>query len=456
MKYWTYPVAVYAMVLGAFAVGADEFIVAGVITEISEALSVTIGAAGRLESVYAIGVAIGAPLFTFISLRLPRRLTLLMSLVVFVVGNVISAMGPTYEAIMVGRVVSAAAHGAFLAIASLAAGDMVDPSRKGRAIALVFAGVTASTVLGAPMGAAVGQALGWRFTFWSMVLLGAVGLIAMTVAFRPAGDRVAHAHAPGHADRHEHDSHDDLHQHDEMDMAEMHAAHAGGHDDLQDLDAHARMHMVQEHAAPMRQQLKALARPPVWLSLLITLFGYSGVFTSYVYLQPQIIDVTGLAEVWVTPLFLLFGAGLFVGNVIGGKLVDWKMMPAILLTIGSLVVMLFVMYFAIHSLTTAVPAIFLFGAAAFSVVAPLQTRVMSKAADAPNVASAFNISALTLGSAVGIWLGGIVIDQGLGAASVNWVGGLLSLVGLVLAIIVWVFVDPRYQESASDKTAAPA
>lgn len=217
-------------------------------------------------------------------------------------------------------------------------------------------------------------------------------------------------------------------EHDAEEHGDVHGTHGAdphdGHDDLAKLDAHARMHMAQEQSAPIAQQLKAIARPPVWLSLLMTMLGYSGVFTSYVYLEPQILEAAGFSGVWVTPLFFLFGLGLFAGNLIGGRLADWKMMPAVLLTIGSLILMLFVMYFAIQTPLTAVIGIFLYGAAAFSVITPLQARIISKAGDAPNVASAANISALTLGSAIGIWLGGLAIDEGLGAAaSVNWVGG---------------------------------
>jgi predicted MFS family arabinose efflux permease len=205
--------------------------------------------------------------------------------------------------------------------------------------------------------------------------------------------------------------------------------------------------MAQEgQRASLGEQIKAIARPPVWLGLLMTLLGYGGVFTSYVYLEPQIVEVAGLSGAWVTPLFLLFGTGLFVGNLVGGKLADKSLMPAVLVTVGSLVLMLFVMYFAIQNPVTAVIGIFLYGAAAFSVVAPLQLRIVSKAADAPDVSSAANISAFTLGSAIGIWLGGWAIDAGLGIASVNWVGGLISLTGLALAIVAWAFVDRRYPD----------
>jgi MFS transporter, DHA1 family, inner membrane transport protein len=432
------PLAIYAMVIGAFAVGADEFIVAGVVQEISEALSVTIGAVGLFESAYAIGVAVGAPLFTVLGLRIPRRQMLLLSIGVFVVGNLISALGPTYSLIMAGRLVAATAHGAFLGIAALYAGDLVDPERKGRAIALVFSGLTAATVLGAPLGAAIGRALGWRFTFWSLVVLGAVALVSLVVLLprRDAGDAYADAqeHGPGY----------------QQEAVDPHAAHgaAQGHGDDLELDAHARMHMAQEgHRAPLREQLKALARPPVYLGLLMTLLSYGGVFTSYVYLAPQLTEVTGFSGAWITPLFLLFGVGLFVGNAVGGRLADRSLMPAVLVTVGSLVVMLFAMNLAILNPLTAVVAIFLYGAAAFSVVAPLQLRIVTKAADAPDVASAANISAFTLGSALGIWLGGLAIDGGLGIASVNWVGGLISLSGLILALVAWVWVDGKYPDA---------
>jgi len=255
-----FPLAVYAMVIGAFAVGADEFIVAGVIREIANALSVTIGQAGLLESAYALGVAIGAPLFTVLGLRLPRRRMLLISIGVFVVGNLISALGPTYSVIMVGRLVAASAHGAFLGIAALAAGDLVTPERKGRAIATVFSGLTAATVLGAPIGAAVGRALGWRFTFWTLVLAGAVALLAL-VFLMPRRQAADHAddgeHAGGHAGHGEHEphaAHAEAHGH-------GHAHGHGDHGDAEELDAHARMHMAQEgQRAPLGEQVKALAR----------------------------------------------------------------------------------------------------------------------------------------------------------------------------------------------------
>ena len=420
------PLAVWALVIGAFAMGADEFIVAGVVREIAASLDVTIGAVGHFESAYAVGVAVGAPLFAALGTRFPRRSMLLVTTGVFLAGNLLSALGPTYGVIMGGRVVSAMAHGAFLGIAAVFAAELVDPARKGRAVATVFTGLTASTVLGAPIGAAVGQALGWRFTFWTLVVLGGLALIGLLVL-------LPSARAGADTDRH--------HQHppDPHASGDHHAA-----DETEGLDAHALAHLGGGgHGPTMREQLAALRRPAVWAALLSTLLGYGGVFTSYVYIAPQFTEVTGFSSGWITPLLLLFGVGLFVGNNLGGRLADRRLVPAVLGTIGALAVVLFSMTWLIENPVTAVIGTFVFGAAAFAVVAPLQLRVMNAAGHAPDVASAANISAFTLGSALGIYLGGAAIDGGLGLASVNWIGGLISTSGLVVAAATWWLVDRR-------------
>jgi predicted MFS family arabinose efflux permease len=170
------------------------------------------------------------------------------------------------------------------------------------------------------------------------------------------------------------------------------------------------------------------------VTLLVTMLGYGGVFTSYVYIAPQLSDVAGFADAWLTPLLLLFGAGLFVGNYVGGKLADRWPTASVVGSLAVLAVALFSMTLAVTTQATAIVGLFLFGAAAFAVVAPLQLRVMTKAGDAPDVASAANISAFTLGSAIGIYLGGAAIDGGLGLTSVNWIGGLMTTSGLLLAL----------------------
>ena len=405
------PVAIYALVIASFAMGADEFIVAGVIEEIAAALGVSLGAVGLFESAYAIGVAIGAPLFVALGARINRRAMLVLSSTVFIGGNLLSALGPTYETILAGRIVAAMGHGAFFGIAAVFAAELVDSARKGQAIAIVFGGFTAATILGAPFGAVIGQALGWRATFWTLVVLGVVGLIGIIALVPQVRRAVSEAKGEG-------------------------AAHSG-HDavNLDELDAHARAHMQAAGGSSIRAQLAAFGRPMVWVALITTTFGYGGVFTSYTYMAPQLTDLAGFDPAWITPLFLLFGAGLFVGNLLGGRLADARLVPALLGTIGALALVLFAMTWAVTSPLTAIIGLFVYGVAAFSVVAPLQLSVLARAGDAPDMASAANISAFTLGSALGIWLGGQAIDAGWGLASVNWVGGSIALVGLALAAL---------------------
>jgi len=225
---------------------------------------------------------------------------------------------------------------------------------------------------------------------------------------------------------------------------EQGAQRHGPADETAGLDAHALAHLGGGgHGPSMREQLAALGRPAVWAALLTTLLGYGGVFTSYVYIAPQFTEVTGFSSGWITPLLLLFGAGLFVGNNLGGRLADRRLMPAVLGTIAALAVVMFAMTWLIENQVTAVIGTFVFGAAAFAVVAPLQLRVMNAAGHAPDVASAANISAFTLGSALGIYLGGAAIDGGLGLSSVNWIGGLISTSGLVVAVLSWLLIDRR-------------
>jgi MFS transporter, DHA1 family, inner membrane transport protein len=412
------PLAIWALVIASFAMGADEFIVAGVVEDIAAALGATIGAVGLFESAYALGVAIGAPLFAAFGGKVSRRTMLLTSAGIFLLGNLISLVGPDYGWIMAGRIVAALAHGAFFGIAAVFAAELVSAKLKGRAIATVFAGSTAATILGAPIGAAVGRALGWRATFGTLVLFGAVALVGLVFLLpratgrakvREATPQQGHGHGHGH--------------------------HNGHAEDGAELDAHAKMHMGSGGgSAPLKAQLRALRRPAVLVGLLTTLFSYGGVFTSYVYLEPQLSEATGLSDAWVTPMFLLFGVGLFIGNQLGGRFADRNVRRALIVSVAGLTVMLFAMSLLIHNPVTAVVGVLLYGIAAFSVVAPLQMWVMTKAGDAPDIASAANISAFTLGSALGIWLGGAAIDAGLGAASVNWVGGIISGIGLLLAL----------------------
>lgn len=375
------PVALLALTAGAFGIGTTEFVIMGLLLQVSADLHVSIAAAGLLISGYALGVAVGAPLLTIASRRVPRKTVLLALMAIFTLGNIACALAPNYEMLMAARVVTSLAHGTFFGVGSVVATGLVAPEKRASAIAVMFTGLTAATMLGVPAGAWLGLHFGWRSTFWAVALIG-VFAFAVLAVFVPR-DRAADKQAP----------------------------------------------------ASLADELAVLARPQVLLGLAMTVLGFAGVFAVFTYIQPLLTRITGLSEAAVSPILLLFGVGLAMGNILGGKLADRSLMPAVLGTLAALAVVLAVMEPALHSGVTAALFVGLLGIAAFATVAPLQLRVLEKASGAgQNLASSLNIAAFNLGNALGAWVGGVVIDRGPGLGALGWVAALLTLAGLAIAL----------------------
>jgi DHA1 family inner membrane transport protein len=375
------PVALLALTAGAFGIGTTEFVIMGLLLQVSADLHVSIAAAGLLISGYALGVAVGAPLLTIATRRVPRKTVLLALMAIFTLGNIACALAPNYEMLMAARVITSLAHGTFFGVGSVVATGLVAPEKRASAIAVMFTGLTAATMLGVPAGAWLGLHFGWRSTFWAVALIG-VFAFAVLAVFVPR-DRAAGKQAP----------------------------------------------------ASLADELAVLARPQVLLGLAMTVLGFAGVFAVFTYIQPLLTRITGLSEAAVSPILLLFGVGLAVGNILGGKLADRSLMPAVLGTLAALAVVLAVMAPALHSGVTAALFVGLLGIAAFATVAPLQLRVLEKASGAgQNLASSLNIAAFNLGNALGAWVGGVVIDRGPGLGALGWVAALLTLAGLAIAL----------------------
>jgi DHA1 family inner membrane transport protein len=375
------PIALLALTAGAFGIGTTEFVIMGLLLQVSADLHVSIAAAGLLISGYALGVAVGAPLLTIATRRVPRKTVLLALMAIFTLGNIACALAPSYEMLMAARVITSLAHGTFFGVGSVVATGLVAPEKRASAIAIMFTGLTAATMLGVPAGAWLGLQFGWRSTFWAVALIGVFALAVLAV-FVPR-DRAADKQAP----------------------------------------------------ASLADELAVLARPQVLLGLAMTVLGFAGVFAVFTYIQPLLTRITGLSEAAVSPILLLFGGGLAVGNILGGKLADRALMPAVLGTLVALAVVLAVMEPALHSGVTAALFVGLLGIAAFATVAPLQLRVLEKASGAgQNLASSLNIAAFNLGNALGAWVGGVVIDRGPGLGALGWVAALLTLAGLAIAL----------------------
>lgn len=382
------PPALYALTAGAFGIGVTEFVIMGLLLEVGSDLGVSISTAGLLISGYALGVVVGAPLMTVLTGRWPQRTTLLALMAVFTLGNLACALAPSYGLLMAARVLTAFAHGTFFGVGSVVATGLVPPERRASAIAIMFTGLTVATVLGVPLGTWLGQALGWRATFWAVT---AIGLIALAVL----------AHYLPRA-----------------------AAPAG--------------------AGDWRADLRALARGPVLLGLLTTVLGFGGMFVVFTYIAPILTRVTGFGEAAVSPILLVFGGGLIVGNLLGGRLADRRLVPAVLGSLLVLAAVLGSMTFALHDRWLTVAFVGLLGAASFATVPPLQMWVLSRAEGAgQSLASSFNIGAFNLGNALGAWLGGRAIDHGLGLESLTWVAALVPLAAFLVALSA-LWLDGRH------------
>ncbi|WIX84458.1 MFS transporter [Amycolatopsis sp. DG1A-15b] len=372
------PAALLALAISAFGIGTTEFVIMGLLPEVAADFGVSIPSAGLLISGYALGVVVGAPLLTALASRVPRTTVLVALMGLFIAGNVLSALAPGYGLLMTGRVVAALSHGAFFGVGSVVAASLVAPAKQASAIALMFTGLTVANVLGVPAGTALGQAFGWRSTFWVVSALGvagAVGILALVPRREPD---------PG---------------------------------------------------AGLRSELAVFRRPQVWLALVTTALGFAGVFASFTYIAPMMTEVAGFSGGAVTWLLVLFGAGLFAGNLLGGKAADRKLMPSLYVILTALALVLVAFVFTAHAKVPAAITIALFGAAGFATVPPLQARVMAKAEGAPTLASAANIAAFNLGNAGGAWLGGQAIDAGLGYTAPNWIGAVLAAAGLAVAVV---------------------
>jgi MFS transporter, DHA1 family, inner membrane transport protein len=372
------PVALYALAAGAFGIGTTEFVIMGLLMQVAADLKVGIATAGLLISGYALGVFVGAPVLTVATSRLPRKRVLIGLMAIFTLGNLCCALAPNYAVLLLARVITALAHGTFFGVGAVVATSLVAPDRRASAISIMFTGLTIATLLGVPAGAWLGLHFGWRSTFWAVA---AIGIVAMIVI-----------------------------------AALVPASHGDG------------------KGIALRDELRAIGNPAVLLGLLMTVLGFAGVFTVFTYIQPILTEVTGFAVNAVSPILLVFGVGLIAGNLLGGKLADRKLMPALLLTLVALIVVLGVMTFALHDKVLTVLFVGLLGVAAFATVPPLQLWVLHKANDAQSLASSLNIGAFNLGNALGAWLGGVVVARGPGLGALTWVAALVTLAGLLVAL----------------------
>ncbi|WP_277964660.1 MFS transporter [Pseudomonas sp. RIT-To-2] len=370
-----------ALAAGAFGIGVTEFAPMGMLPGIAADLGVSIPTAGLLVSAYALGVLIGAPIMTLTTARVPRRYLLIGLMAIFTLGNLLSALATDYQTLLFARVVTSLNHGAFFGIGSIVAASVVPPDKRAGAVAAMFMGLTVATIGGVPLATWFGETFGWRTAFWGIAGLGAVAMASLWLA-------------------------------------------------LPDIPA--------EKSDGLLAEIKVLGRGPVLSALALTVVGSSAMFTVFTYIAPILRDATHASTNFITGMLVLFGIGLTLGNIWGGKAADRSVDRTLMLSLTVLIVVLAAFTVLMRWPIPAALAILVWGAASFALVPPLQMRVMEAAKDAPNLASAVNIGAFNLGNAIGAALGGAVINAGLGYPAIAVAGAMMGVLGLVMVLALRV------------------
>ena len=368
-----------ALAAGAFGIGVTEFAPMGLLPVIATDLGVSIPTAGLLISAYALGVMLGAPLMTLTTGRVPRRALLIGLAAIFTVGNLLSAISTDYSMLLIARVITSLNHGAFFGVGSIVAASLVAPNRQAGAVAAMFMGLTIANVVGVPLAAWAGDALGWRASFWGITAIGLLVMAALRLTLptlpAPTGGNIA-------------------------------------------------------------AELRVLGRGPVLAALALTVIGSSAMFTVFTYIAPILREQTHASLGFVTAMLVTYGLGLTLGNWLGGRFADRSVDRTLIVTLASLSAILVAFAFTMPFAVPTSILVFLWGIASFALVPPLQVRVMAAAGDAPNLASAMNIGAFNLGNAIGAAVGGAVIAGGMGYPAVSIAGAVAAGLGLVLVLIL--------------------
>ncbi|CAI0855921.1 MFS transporter [Serratia fonticola] len=375
------PLALLALTISAYAIGTTEFVIVGLIPTIAEQLNVTVPSAGLLVTLYAIGVAIGAPVLTALTGRVPRKMLLVGLMVLFTLGNLLAWQSPSYESLVVARLLTGLAHGVFFSVGSMIATSLVAKEKAAMAIAIMFGGLTVALVTGVPLGTFIGQHFGWRETFLAVSLIGMVAIIASLILI------------PNN--------------------------------------------IKNQASASIRDQLQVLTHPRLLLIYAVTALGYGGVFTTFTFLAPMMQELAGFSAPAVSWILLAYGIAVAIGNIWGGKLADRHgAVRALSFIFAALAALLLVFQFTASHSTAALLTVVVMGVFAFGNVPGLQVYVVQKAEqytpNAVDVASGLNIAAFNVGIALGSVIGGQTVAS-LGLAQTPWIGALI-VVGAFLLI----------------------
>ncbi|HHU6751548.1 TPA: MFS transporter [Staphylococcus pseudintermedius] len=381
-----YPIAIWMLAIGAFAIGMTEFVIMGLLPNVANDLNVSVSQAGQLITGYALGVAIGGPIVVMLTFRLNRKALLMLLMGIFILGNILGGLSPNYTTLMLSRIVTSLAHGSFFGIGSILAASMVASQYRASAMALMFMGLSLSNILGVPFGTFIGQKLGWHMTFLIIAVIGVIALIGIMI-FVPM--------------------------------------------------------QKETRTASIKDELRILKEKRLWLTLGVTLFGFSSVFAYFTYISSVLIDVTHIPEQFISSILIVFGVGVTIGNIVGGKLADWHLNKALMRIFIIFAVYFGLLYFIQFHPIIMVIGVFLFGFIGFSMSPSLQYKSTLISQEAPTLSSTLNQSAFNIGNALGAFIGGLVVST-LPIASLSLIAPLLTLIGLVF--LLWSIAVERKEQ----------
>ncbi|MGB3772639.1 MAG: MFS transporter [Rhodococcus sp. (in: high G+C Gram-positive bacteria)] len=387
-----------ALALGGFGIGTTEFVSMGLLPDMAAAMSVSEPNAGHVISAYAVGVVVGAPVIAALSARMPRRLLLLVLMVAFTLGNLGTVFAPSFHELMASRFVAGLPHGAYFGVAALVAAHMADPGKRAKSVAMVMMGLSVANVVGVPAATWIGQAFGWRSAFGIVAVIGALTVTALAM-WLPRLDSMP--------------------------------------------------------TTDPRTELGAFRRSQVWMTLLVGMVGFGGMFAVYTYIATTLTDVAGLSKAAVPLGLMIYGLGMVVGNYAGGWLADRMLIPGLFLAMSAVATSLAVFVAAAHNPITALIVVFFIAASGSAIVPGLQTRLMDVAADAQTLAASLNHAAFNFANALGAALGGAVIAAGFGYTAPAVVGAGLALAGIAV-LATSVAMQRRTDLHATRSTGIPA
>jgi DHA1 family inner membrane transport protein len=349
----------------------------GLLPQIADGVHISIPTAGHVVSAYAIGVVVGAPVIAALGARTGRKRLLLGLMAVFVVGNVLSAVANSYELLMAARFLTGLPHGAFFGIGAVVSSSMVPANRRAWAVSMIMVGLPVANIVGVPLTTLLGQRFGWQLPFLAVGVLGLLTLVAVWfwVAPQPVGNDVN-----------------------------------------------------------VRSELSALAKPQVWMALLVGMVGFGGMFATYSFITPTMTDLAGFSEAAVTIVLAVYGIGMTGGTLVGGRLADRALMPSLYGGLVAVAIVLGTFGWLAHSKAGALVAVFAMGFSASILIPALQTRLMDVAHEGQSLAASLNHSTLNVANALGAWLGSVVLGAGYGYEWPSRVGAVLAVAGLVLAL----------------------